>query len=490
VKKKNDVEVSREGQKTEIKPKVFISYSWTSEEHQDIIRSYAERLMADGVEVVFDLWELQKGQDKYAFMERMVTDPSVTHVLLFSDAEYARKADAREAGAGTESQIISREMYEDVGQTRVVPIVCEHTAEGKPCVPTFVKSRIYVNFTSPEAVNENWEGLIRHLFGRPFYQKPKVGAAPSYLTESRVVLPSASKWLSLKEALLHSKPTVAFLRSDFIDSIISSARSLQAREGNRNVVEVEEWFSTELRSLLPLRDQVAEWILLEANMAPEAEFTPRLLDFLEQLITLKYRQPEETSFSDWWFEASGFFVQEVLLYTVASLVKTGKGTVLREILSSNYPRPEARVTNNRFGDITDFYAFSRTLDNKKARLSLNRISLEADLLKERATRLDLTFRDIMQADLLIYVQSLLKQSRWYPHTLGYAEHGTQFPVFVRAEQHRHFGFLKSILGVDSADELRTQFNAAYEQNRSGGEVFRYSEPIRDLIAFSKWDTRS
>jgi len=63
-------------------PKVFISYSWTSPGHQNQIREWAERLMQDGVDIVLDVFDLKEGQDKYTFMEKMITDPSVTHAAL------------------------------------------------------------------------------------------------------------------------------------------------------------------------------------------------------------------------------------------------------------------------------------------------------------------------------------------------------------------------------------------------------------------------
>ena len=93
-----------------MEPKVFISYSWSSPGHQESIRKYAERLRSDGIDAVLDVWSLKEGHDKYVFMESMVTDPNVSHVLIFCDAEYASKADARKAGVGTESQIISGEI--------------------------------------------------------------------------------------------------------------------------------------------------------------------------------------------------------------------------------------------------------------------------------------------------------------------------------------------------------------------------------------------
>ena len=46
-------------------PKVFISYSWSSD---TMALDLAKRLMEHGVEVVIDKWDLKEGQDKYAFM--------------------------------------------------------------------------------------------------------------------------------------------------------------------------------------------------------------------------------------------------------------------------------------------------------------------------------------------------------------------------------------------------------------------------------------
>jgi hypothetical protein len=112
-------------------PKAFISYSWTSELHREMVRGWADRLMADGINIVLDQYDLKEGHDKYAFMEKMVTDASVTHVLVVCDKAYAEKADARKAGVGTESQIISQEVYNKVEQSKFIPILCEPSATGE-----------------------------------------------------------------------------------------------------------------------------------------------------------------------------------------------------------------------------------------------------------------------------------------------------------------------------------------------------------------------
>ena len=89
-------------------PKVFISYSWSSDR---LVLELAQRLISHGVDVVLDKWELKEGRDKYAFMERCVNDPDITKVLIICDRVYAQKANNRTGGVGDETVIISGEIY-------------------------------------------------------------------------------------------------------------------------------------------------------------------------------------------------------------------------------------------------------------------------------------------------------------------------------------------------------------------------------------------
>ena len=56
-------------------PKVFISYSWTSEAYKERVLKLAERLMDNGVDVILDQWDLSPGKTcmlswSKAFMKR------------------------------------------------------------------------------------------------------------------------------------------------------------------------------------------------------------------------------------------------------------------------------------------------------------------------------------------------------------------------------------------------------------------------------------
>ena len=204
-------------------PKVFISYSHSPTDHAERVRSIANRLASDGVDVEMDLWSVREGHDLNAFMERMATDRSVMKVLIFSNHSYAQKADARSRGVGVEAQILSSEIYGKIDQEKFVPIVCEYDTSGVACLPTFLKGRLYVDFSSAESEAENYERLVRLIFDKPEHTKPDIGRPPAYITADTVVSsPLASKLRSYRDALFGGKSNTRFLLEDFIERFIEA----------------------------------------------------------------------------------------------------------------------------------------------------------------------------------------------------------------------------------------------------------------------------
>lgn len=176
-------------------PRVFVSYSWSSVEHQEWVIDLAKDLVANGVDVVLDKWSLREGQDKYHFMEQMVADPTVKKVILVCDRRYEEKADSREGGVGTESQIVSKEIYESVAQTKFVAVVTEYDNDGNPCTPAFFKSRVYIDMSTPSKRYESLEQLLRWIYDKPLHEKPALGRRPSFLErEAALALGTAGQF--------------------------------------------------------------------------------------------------------------------------------------------------------------------------------------------------------------------------------------------------------------------------------------------------------
>ncbi len=487
------------------KPKVFISYSWTDEFHQERVKQWADRLMADGIEVILDVYDLKEGNDKYVFMESMVTDPSVTHVLVICDKGYAEKADARKAGVGTESQIISGEVYKKVKQSKFIPIVCAFE-DGEPILPAFMESRIWINFSSLEKANESWEQLVRVLYGKPQHAKPEIGPIPSYITND-APLPTSeaqAKFNSLKQAILQDKKGINRYRRDFIESCIKYADALRVRERPKiaSMEEIGKKVLEDCRKLKAIRDHLCDWILLEGEIADSEVFSESVIDVLEKLVELKSPHPEidevNPLVNPLWFEAHAVFVYETFLYIVAACLKTRGFSILHDIYSSRYFLPSTYVGRSDLKGFNCFWGSSRALQSvlapevqtvlapevlkKLSKFSGVSRALQsvlasegirlyapaAELIKRQADREDLPFMDILQADLLTLLMSFITpNTKWYPQTLHrYSEYESMFPFFVRAAQHKHFNKLSKITGIESADELRAKVREGYERFNS------------------------
>lgn len=163
-------------------PKVFISYAWGSSE---LVLELAKRLVAHGVDVVLDKWDLKEGQDKYAFMERCVSDPEITKVLIVCDKIYSQKANNRTGGVGDETVIISSEVYGNMKQEKFIPVIAEKDENGQPYVPAYIKSRIYIDLSNESIYGEEYDKLLRNIYEKPQYVKPKLGNRPEWLDEEK-----------------------------------------------------------------------------------------------------------------------------------------------------------------------------------------------------------------------------------------------------------------------------------------------------------------
>jgi hypothetical protein len=361
---------------------------------------------------------------------------------------------------------MSQEIYNKVEQSKFIPILCELSETGEPHLPTFMKSRIGINFSSPELVNDNWEQLVRLLFGKPLFQKPALGKAPAYISDDKPnpSNPALSRFSSFKQALMQGKKGLGVYRSDFLTSCFEYADSLRVKQPPSDE-NFGERVLEDYGKLIPLRDLFVDWVLLEASSPDNMEFEEALLVTLEKFLELRARPNEMTSWNDRWFEAHRLFVYEAFLYIIAVLLKVGAFKTIHEVFTSNYLRPESDRHNpdNRFVGIEAFWASSGALNAPDGR---RYFSPAAEIMKRHATRTDLPFESVIEAELLIFLAfALSEHSRWYPQTLFYAAYGKVFPFFIRASQHKHFKKLSIITGIETAEELRTKVKQGLERMR-------------------------
>lgn len=133
--------------------KVFISYSWSKKETEDYVVELAKKLASYGeVEIILDKTALKVGHKMDYFMETSVK--IADKVLIICDKSYKEKADLRERGAGTETQIISPQVYKSATQTKFMPIYIDSEENA----PTYLDGRLGVKVDnydlSKEKINE------------------------------------------------------------------------------------------------------------------------------------------------------------------------------------------------------------------------------------------------------------------------------------------------------------------------------------------------
>jgi len=450
-----------------MKPKAFISYSWTSEEHRETIRDWADRLIQDGVEVVLDQYDLQHGHDKYAFMERVVTDQSVTHVLVASDKRYATKADAKEAGVGTEAQIMSADIYNKVQQSKFVPLFCEFDEEGNPYLPRFLKNLIGFNFSTPEHVNAHWESLVRFLHGKPVFKKPALGTPPKYLEDEvdAPVTPARSRFEEFKRAFVAGRKGVVAYRSAFFEAWFTYADQLRDRVAPQ--LPLGEKILADHRRLLPVRDLLADWAILESSEA-RPDTADAFIEVVEKLLELRSRPAEVQSWNDAWFESHQLFAYEAFLYIVASLMRSQSYELLHLLLTTHFLLPEVeRQVGRDFAGFEELRASTgrineALLPQEKRGTGARYHSPTGELLKRTSTRIDLPFERIMEADALcLMMAAVLRRGNWYPNTVLYAGWGA-LEFFQRAAQRRHFEKLAVITGVNDPTTLMAEVQQGLE----------------------------
>jgi hypothetical protein len=449
-------------------PKAFISYSWSNREHQDGILEWAKRLTADGVDVILDRWSLKTGHDKYAFMEKMVTDPAVTKVLIFSDAEYAKKADARHGGVGTESQIISKEVYEKVEQEKFIPIVCEFNDAG-PCLPVFLKSRTWIDFSTPEKAYENYDQLLRVIFDRPLNQKPPIGNAPKHLFEPSVSIPSTRPSLTaFKTAVLNDRGNWHGLATRFLDDFLD--RMGQFLIWPMPDGAFDEAILTSVEQFTPFRNDFVEFVTLVCSMKDEVSLYEEIADLFERSFRFHYPPSYETPWNNSVFDNMRFILYELFLYTLALLVKYKRFNRASIFLEKTYFLPENCHTRGSTNYVTfaAICAYCESLIDRNQRLRLNRMDPLADLLKSRATQKEIPFDQIKQVDCLCFLKSLIYSPHlrpWFPHTIVFTLHRSSLDLFLRAASVREFPKLAAFLNVASKDELLTKYRTGVARQR-------------------------
>lgn len=120
-----------------------------------------------------DQWDLKPGDDLPEFMEQNLE--SADYAIMVCTKRYVEKANAGEGGVGYEKMIMTSSSLKKISDNKVIPIVRENS---EPKVPTFLKSKLYIDFSKEEDIEFALDELLRAVLNAPLFVKPDIGKSP------------------------------------------------------------------------------------------------------------------------------------------------------------------------------------------------------------------------------------------------------------------------------------------------------------------------
>jgi hypothetical protein len=437
-------------------PKVFISYSWTSEDYKAWIRDLGTQLLEDGVEVVLDQWEDLVGDDLNAYMETMVDEEAVTHVLLVCDEAYQQKANKREGGVGTEAQIVSPNLYGTIRQERFVPIIAEKDDEGRPYLPTYLGSRMAIDL-SDRQFDADYEELLRVLYRRPKHTKPDRGNPPEWLFEEDIQkadddvdqpLATADSFSRARRAIAHAEPGARRATKNYLQAL-NGVLEKKAGEAEASEGELWETIEAQIDALFRYQRQFIDLVELILDYSKEGEklYLELLGDFFESAIAPVIEDHGRVKYLD----QTRFFVREAFLHTVYRLLMSRRDDALEGLL-------ERRYFFKRSGKHLDesYTVFRQHLATLEKDKPVDRYTPTGDKLKKRCEEGLGDFGMLASAEMVLLLRGVFGgQGRWYPNAL-IVHCEMQLPLFFRGRDSQMRATLLRAMGVTSIDELRDQ----------------------------------
>ena len=182
------------------RPTAFISYSWEDESHIAWVKSLADRLIADGINVNVDQYDLSLGDRLPHFMERQITEAN--YVLIICTPTYKKKSDARKGGVGYEGHIISAELCSTNNERKFIPVIRKGTIGES--MPIFLAGKYGIDLCNNEEYEEHYKELVSALRGKKKKPSIKRDNVPSgeYIVKIKQDIENAiidRSWVKTKE---------------------------------------------------------------------------------------------------------------------------------------------------------------------------------------------------------------------------------------------------------------------------------------------------
>jgi hypothetical protein len=149
---------------------VFISYSWEEPEHTDWTIKLANRLTKDGINVIFDKYDLGIGDNIPYYMEKSVE--RANKVLVILTPKYKEKADERKGGVGYEYSLINADLFGRLASNnKILPILRKGDFDSS--IPKILRQFFVCDMRSDFAFEKDYSELFTAILGKKPVERPR-----------------------------------------------------------------------------------------------------------------------------------------------------------------------------------------------------------------------------------------------------------------------------------------------------------------------------
>src|SRR5680860_1459201 len=157
------------------RPTCFFSYTRESASHLNWVLGLARDLGTNGIAVSID-HELELGSDLTQYMERSIRESDF--VVIVCTPNYAKRANQRLHGVGYETAIITGEIFNTTPEHKFIPVL--RRGSFRRSLPTYLSSRLGLDFSSDGDYDDSLTRLVRHLWDQPQTDPLVAGDRPRF----------------------------------------------------------------------------------------------------------------------------------------------------------------------------------------------------------------------------------------------------------------------------------------------------------------------
>ena len=216
-------------------------------------------------------------------------------------------------------------------------MISEVDADGRPYLPIYYRTRIYVDLSNDDAYATNYDQLLRWIFGKPAFPKPSLGRPPSFVTdEDLTILPVDSKFRRAVDAIKQNSSNSLGALNDYLEALSSNFGALRITAKDENLPFDDDVVAS-IEGFLPYRNEFIEVITHIAQANVSEAYIEAIYRFFERVAPYLTEPPEGVrSWNNRDFDNYRFIVSELYLYTISLLLRYESFRSVGLLLSSKY----------------------------------------------------------------------------------------------------------------------------------------------------------